>query len=99
MKITRFTSPGAIRAMCIREQFYTKGTNKAYDKLLQYVSNCYELTDFELVQIASDIARHSDCSGFVSVSGQDEDSFLEHVVFCIVNYACTYGVEFRDEEV
>lgn len=52
-----------VRAMCIAENLYTRGTNKEYEAMFYMVSALYPkniLTAEDLYPIAADILEHSD---------------------------------------
>ena len=71
-----------IRAMCIREHFYTCGTCADYEIMLNFVSK-NDPTPENIYTVADNIALHS---------SWDDDNWthtekVENVAFCIVNNA------------
>jgi len=48
-----------LRSLCIREDWYTGGTNKEYAKLFEMADKDNITTD-DIVEIATDIIEHSD---------------------------------------
>ena len=71
-----------IREMCIRENFYTRGTCDEYETMLNFVETS-EPTAENVFVVATDIAKHS---------SWDDDSWtnnekIENIAFCIVNNA------------
>ena len=60
-KETRRIDPESLQALCIRMGWYTKGSNKEYEHLLFELTGGKEsLTTADIVEIAEDIAAHSD---------------------------------------
>ena len=64
IKEIRFMAMSRLRELCIRNKWYTHGTNEEYDILLHKVyDDNYEyinLTTEKLAEIAVDIMEHSD---------------------------------------
>lgn len=66
MKFTekRVMSPDRLRALCIERNWYTRGNNEEYSRLLDRVTDCCgcaeNLTTDKLVEIAIDIYDHSE---------------------------------------
>lgn len=52
-----------VRQLCIDSKFYTKGTNKEYSEMLEYVKDHPYPTDNDILVVANDIAKHSDKGG------------------------------------
>lgn len=60
-KETRRIDPESLQALCIRMGWYTKGSSKEYEHLLFELTGGKEsLTTADIVEIAEDIAAHSD---------------------------------------
>ena len=60
---TRTLSAYELRALCIKKNWYTCGTNEEYSNLLHRCSANFvavEMTTEKLAEIASDIFQHSD---------------------------------------
>ena len=49
-----------VRRLCVREQYYTHGTCREYDRMLTYVAEHEYPTSDEIYSVAYDIAEHSD---------------------------------------
>ena len=82
-EIRRLPAP-VLRELCIRREWYTKGDNAEYDHLLQDLAAGKEnLTTGDIIQIADDIAGHSEL---------DEGCGIEEIAFEVAR-ACT--VTFR----
>ena len=84
MNITITTRPELIRNLCIKENWYTDGTCRAYDNLLTFVENNGVLDEEKLDFIAWDIFNHS--TGFDYSYSFDE--IVENIKFIILNNAC-----------
>lgn len=57
----RWVSPESLRALCIRMGWYTKGSSKEYEHLLfELAGGKGSLSTDDIVEIAEDIAAHSD---------------------------------------
>ena len=60
-KEIRRLSPSALRALCIRQEWYTRGNNDEYGHLLlDLAGNKPHLATDDIIAIAEDIAAHSD---------------------------------------
>lgn len=59
-KETRTISASNLRSLCIRKDWYTRGGNDEYEHLLLDLAEGKEnLTTDDIIQIAEDIAAHS----------------------------------------
>ena len=59
-KETRRLSASSLRALCVREDWYTRGDNDEYDHLLlDLAGNKPHLNTGDIIAIAEDIAAHS----------------------------------------
>lgn len=59
----RHISADNLRRLCIHQRWYTKGDNAAYNHLLiDLAENKKNLTTRDIIEIAEDIAAHSDLS-------------------------------------
>lgn len=56
---TRTMSADALRALCIRKNWYTRGTCAEYDRLLHSCGLLRHLETADLARIAQDIVKHS----------------------------------------
>lgn len=72
------TDSSMIRNLCIKENYYTCGTNSEYSNLLTYVDEHRDLDESSLDWIAKDILDHSNWF----------DETVENIKFKILNTAC-----------
>lgn len=56
---TRYLNPCDLRSLCIRRDWYTRGTCAQYDNLLEAVRKTADMTTGNLYIIAKDILDHS----------------------------------------
>lgn len=59
MKETRKLYSGDLRMLCIRENWYTKGTNEEYAMLLNIPNENENIDTETIIDIAEDILAHS----------------------------------------
>ena len=60
----------SLRALCIRQNWYTRGDNAAYEHLLFDLADSKpHLTTQDIINIAEDIAAHSDLQDGYDVAG------------------------------
>lgn len=60
----------SLRSLCIRQNWYTGGENAEYEHLLyDLAANKPHLTTGDIIQIAEDIAAHSDLSDGYDIEG------------------------------
>lgn len=78
-----------LRALCIREDWYTGGTNEEYYNLMQMTERENITTD-DIVEIATDIIEHSERAkqAFERASG-GEDFYL-HVMYLVAEACYTF---------
>ena len=60
---TRTLQASELRTLCVRKNWYTRGTNDEYYALLRQTSHDFqavEMTTEKLAEIAADIRQHSD---------------------------------------
>lgn len=77
------TDSSMIRALCIRQNWYTDGTCRAYDNLLNYCEDHKVLDEDALDFIAWDIFNHS--TNFDYSYSSDEN--VENIKYYILNDA------------
>lgn len=63
---TRTVSADDLRQLCIRQNWYTKGTNEDYGKLLDMAHDTVNVTAYHIADMAEDIKEHSDTEYKVS---------------------------------
>lgn len=88
---TRKIETGKVRAMCIKNDYYTYGTNEEYSKMFEMCNmNC------DILEIATDILKHSYKIGFFEQKGYTEKEVLENICYQLIN-DCSYTcVEIKD---
>lgn len=83
LKETRTLESAKVRSLCIRNQYYTCGTNAEYTAMFEAVeAGCSILT------IATDILEHSNISKLQQQSGCDYVELLECICFELINDCC-----------
>lgn len=83
-KEVRRISPDKLRALCIKENWYTRGDNEEYEHLLLDLAGHKEnITTDDVCEIAQDIINHSDLLA---------DEF-ESVAFKVMEIATSWLVE------
>lgn len=78
----RITSLDLLRSLCIKEMWYTEGSNEEYFDMLNKAKSLSNLTAQDIKSIAIDIAAHSD-----NISAEDPDEMM-NVMYKIANDAC-----------
>ena len=83
--LTLSTNWDRIRNMCIKHNFYTRGTCEEYKDLMYFVQGCeIDMNEHDLIHIVRDIASHSDLYG---LGYSDSQEMYKHVEYCILNEA------------
>lgn len=80
-------SAASVRKACIKNDLFTIGDSKSYDRMLADVSNNPNPSDFGLFIIAKDIAEHS------------ENQTVSNVMYILANDAVwyTFTLDGRDD--
>lgn len=86
----RTISADKIIGICIRQEWYTMGTNEEYEQMLSTASGKENLMTDDIVEIATDILEHSDSERIMSSYGMDYDDVLKSVMFEIANAATVF---------
>lgn len=90
-KEIRRISADNLRRLCIAQEWYTRGTNQDYDHLLiDLAENKENLTTADIIEIAEDIAAHSDLSEVCP-----EEDIIASIAYEVASIATT---AFRKEE-
>ena len=84
LKETRRIDTDNVRSLCIRQDYYTRGTNEEYCKMFDMCK-----AGFGILAIASDILEHSNKERLMRQSGCSEKEVLENICFELIN-DCTY---------
>lgn len=85
IKEFRSISPYELRALCIRENWYTRGTNEEYNEMLEMCGDGFKrkkLTTARIQAIATDIMKHS--------TVPQDTEFLLNIMYCICEASNTY---------
>lgn len=81
---TRTLSSSKLRSICIKNNWYTLGTNEEYGRLFDRLTDCCgcpeNLTTDKLVEIAEDILEHSEITEYT----------IESVLFELARGCYTY---------
>ena len=86
----------SVRTMCIKNDFYTRGTCEEYDNMFRMCSE-YNGEVGKLVEIAKDIVNHSDISVFDPDCTTKE--ILISVMSMLVNECEIIQFEYKEEYV
>lgn len=78
MKFRHTIDSEDVRQFCIRNNLYTRGNNKDYTSLLNSCDTLHNCTPRRIINIARDIAEHSD----------EQDSKIDLSLDNIVFYLC-----------
>ena len=83
-----------LRALCIREGWYTYGENKDYSDLLEMTKN--DATTPLLAEIAKNIIDHSNPKCFADCEPYNDEPAkyapLEHVMYCLGEICHTFFI-------
>lgn len=71
-----------VRALCIREHLYTRGTSEQYNRMLQAVYDMPHPELIAIVDVAEDIYRHSDRS---VIFDQSESQTIANIANMLAN--------------
>lgn len=94
-KEVRLLSGIDLMGLCIREGWYTGGTNEEYADLLNKTDSIENITTDDIVEIASDIVEHSG-EAVKKLKVQGGLSFGEvftHVMYLVAESCSSYFVE------
>lgn len=83
LKETRRIDTDKVRAMCIRNDYYTRGTVEEYDRMFKMCK-----MNFGVLGIASDILEHSDCEKLMHLCCATRTEVLENICYEIINDCC-----------
>lgn len=90
--------PDKVRALCIKENWYTCGTNEEYSKMLAHcrVTGRGKQDQFlkDLFEVASDIYNHSEID--LTMTGSTELEYISDIMYAISN-ECISRVYYVDE--
>lgn len=93
MKEIRRIDNMKVRNICIKDNYYTRGTNKDYSHLLFDLCKNENVTLDDLKEIATDILFHSDWERKARECGFGYDDLLLNLMSILINEACFSIVE------
>lgn len=93
MKEIRKINSSKVRQMCIKDNYYTKGTNNEYENLLLNLCNDKNMTLKKIEKIATDILQHSDWQSKSRSYGCEYDELLKSVMANLINECCYTFIE------
>lgn len=93
-KEVRMLGASRLRALCIKEDWYTGGTNEEYAVLLDMAQREGITTD-DIVEMATDIYEHSEeaMNRLKRAAGYDGGECLKHIMYCIAEKCVTFFME------
>lgn len=93
MKEIRKIDNMKVRAMCIKDSYYTSGTNEDYENLLFNLCEKDNITLDDIEEIASDILVHSVWEKKARAYGYSYDELLTDVMTNLINECCMSFIE------
>lgn len=85
VKESRVLYSDSVRRLCIDNNWYTCGTSSDYKKLLDYVASKRNFTINDIKKIAINIYNHSDIDTLASEYGCENELYLNHIIWEILN--------------
>lgn len=90
IKLTKGWNSDAVREMCMKHGFFTKGTVEEYHKMLNYVDNHSENPeDTQIYAVADNILAHTD---------ENLEMTVENIMFLLANHAIWYSYEVSTDD-
>ncbi len=92
IKASRVWDSMDVRSMCIRENFYTRGSCDDYSKMLEYVeTHSADPSDFEIYAVANNILNHT---------SKELGQTVENIMYILVNDVIRhfYNIEYSEAE-
>ena len=90
MKFKHTINSESVRKFCIHNDLYTRGDNMDYTELLNSVDDIDDCTPQDIINIAKDIAKHSD------VQDAKIDLSLGNITYYLCEDVIRTGFEFDD---
>lgn len=91
LKETRKIDHLKVRSLCVKNNYYTCGTNEEYNKMFSHCKG--KMTIKKIEYIANDIFNHSDIETFKSTYGCSDEELIENIAFELINDCCYTTVE------
>ena len=85
IKESRVLYSDSVRRLCINNNWYTCGTSADYKKLLDYVASKRTFTINDIKKVAINIYNHSDIDTLSSDYGCENELYLNHIFYEILN--------------
>ena len=85
VKESRVLYSDSVRRLCIDNDWYTHGTSSDYKKLLDYVASKRTFTINDIKKVAINIYNHSDIDTLANEYGCDNELYLNHILYEILN--------------
>ena len=85
VKESRVLYSDSVRRLCIDNDWYTRGNNEDYKKLLDYVASKRTFTLNDIKKVAINIYNHSDIDTLANEYGCDNELYLNHIFYEILN--------------
>lgn len=82
-KEVRILHSDNLRRLCIKQNWYTKGDNEEYQKLLDFADSLSNVTTDDIIKIAKDIIEHTAIKKYEVIP-------LEYVCFELIRTCYTY---------
>ena len=98
VKESRVLYSDSVRRLCIDNDWYTHGTSSDYKKLLDYVASKRTFTINDIKKIAINIYNHSDIDTLANEYGCDNELYLNHILYEILNVITYSFVIIKDIE-
>ena len=85
VKESRVLYSDSVRSLCIKNEWYTCGTSSDYKKLLDYVASKRTFTINDIKKVAINIYNHSDIDKLASEYSCENELYLNHILYEILN--------------
>ena len=74
-----------VRNLCIKKDWYVRGSCDEYDKMLNYVNEHYYPKSKDVYNVAKDIFEHSNKDYWIRGGGLSEKEAVESIMFELYN--------------
>lgn len=98
-KEVRIIRHDSVRSMCIKEEYYTRGTNTEYSNLLFNLCDNDNASLEDLEKIAVDILEHSDWEKKAAEYGASYDELVRSVMTNLLNAPYVSVMNMNDKDV
>lgn len=87
IEIKRTIDSSQLHFLCVRNEWYSKGTNEDYGELFSKVFNLENVSDMDIYNIAKDILDHNNKDDYIKESGLNEKQLIQSIMY-EVNTIC-----------